>query len=105
MIGLSQGLYWAKDRHVTVYWAKDRPVTRSVLGEALACYNACIERSIGLSQRLFSEGLAFHEAERENTKRGKKTADVHGALVDGSQRDKCKELCAKINGLVEIPGV
>jgi hypothetical protein len=59
-IGLSQGLYWAKDRPVTrpvldegwpvtkVCIAKDRLVARSVLGKGSACNKASIGQRIGL---------------------------------------------------------
>ena len=83
---------WVKARPVTrSVLDEGSSVTRSVLGEGSACHKVCIERRIGLSQGpVLSEGSAYHEGCMGEYER-EKTADVHHALLDGSQRDKCKE--------------
>ena len=77
--------------------------SQGLLGKGSACNKASTGRRIGLSQKtVLGEGSAHHEGYTGEYER-EYPADVHGALLDGSQRDKCKEFCATINGLEEIP--
>ena len=103
-IGLSQGLYWAKDRPVTLSVLSDGwTVKRSVLNEGWLV-KVVLAKDRPVTKSLLGKGSAYHEGYTGEYER-EKSADVHGVLLDGSQRDKCKELCATVNGLEEIPAV
>lgn len=78
------------------------PVTRSVLSEGSLVKVVLGEGSACHKILYWAKDRRITKASRENNER-EKPADVHCAFLGGTQRDKCKELCATFNGLEGIP--
>lgn len=78
-------------------------VTRSVLSEG-SLFSLCCVKDRPVTKTVLGEGSAYY-ASYTREYEWEKPVDVHGAFLGGSQRDKCKKLCATINRLEEIPEV